>query len=138
MTEQTESMIRLICNGKIVGYIRRDAIGERFSKDGKKFDKIPVSSMEVSCASHVYEDLNLDIYIAVNYDSFNLSFKFGDKWVFEGDKVNLKYKDGLIISGTVGYEECFFTIDGAWLPLFPDIKSITVIGNIYENEESHD
>jgi len=81
-------------------------------------------------------DLMSNVTEFIRYDSFNLGFKFGDKWIFEGDKVEMIKNGGYTVNGVVEYEELIFTIGGWYLPKASEIHSITVTGNIYE--ASHD
>jgi hypothetical protein len=135
MTEHTESVIRLIYRGKIVGYeyrhkpihcgkcaVTNDFLIIEHSDDIEMFNMPHEQCQPVVKHPELY----------IPHDSFNLGFKFGDKWVFEGDKVKMIKNGGYVAYGVVEYEEPLFIIGGWYLPNFSEIQSITVTGNIYE------
>jgi len=118
MTEQTESVIRLLKEGKIVGYeYKQLSTTKTIQRWQEHSDRTRVSR-------------------PIEYDAFNLSFKFDDKWVFEGDKI--KMEAGCIYHGEISFNGLAFTVSDFIFPSLSRIKSITIIGNIYETEVSHE
>ena len=77
---QRELCLRLIKDGKIVGYeLHRD-------KNIYHFEQI--RNEELPC--HILEASRIQEYL-IDYDSFELGIKVGDEWWFEGDIFSSEY-----------------------------------------------
>jgi hypothetical protein len=130
----TELIIRLIHDKKIVGYMTI-WWGNILYVNVPRFIRTHETDMVISKPI---------------FDSFNIGFKFGDKWVFDGDiveisyifagrkvisKWNIIYKDAAFqLQSTGGLE----IINNPIADILDEVVEITVTGNIYETEASHD
>jgi hypothetical protein len=91
---QTELILRLLKDNKIVGYEYRSP----FSTSTKiiyihHFDKLPIDhSRGYSDHSRGYNTITGGGNV-IYYDSFELGIKVGDEWFFDGDLVD--YGDGV-------------------------------------------
>ena len=91
---QTELILRLLKDNKIVGYEYRNP----FSTSTKiiyihHFDKLPIDhSRGYSDHSRGYNTITGGGNV-IYYDSFELGIKVGDEWFFDGDLVD--YGDGV-------------------------------------------
>ena len=151
MTEQTESMTKLLreVDGKlvIVGYEYKHKPHHCGSCENDNNNNLIIEhsdNLEIFDMPHEHCQPildNKDLYIP--HDSFNLSFKFGDEWIFEGDKVELKISDldsEDTYKGEIVYEDFTFAFKGNEdiysnpIHEYMDADfhtSITVTGNIY-------
>jgi len=118
----TEMMLRLIKDGKIVGYINIDEDGIGQSEDS-------LTHFSGYC-SHI---------TAISYNSFEQGIKVGDEWWFEGDKIQFKtfeaeiknsWDERVLKHNGVGF---YFNMADYWNPYLPiDIWEMKRIGNIHE------
>lgn len=117
----TEQILRLIRDKKIVGYMTI-WWGNILYVSIPRFIRTHETDMVISKPV---------------FDSFNLGFQFGDKWIFEGDKVTIylgerRWKGKIVLETLTWW---LVTIDNYYCGIaevFDEIKSITVTGNIYE------
>jgi len=82
--EFTESMERLICDGKIVGYERKHLWSSVFDKNSLEIiieHSVRIAGLWTEVAPDQEED-NKD---CIRYTSANKGIKVGDEWFFTGD-----------------------------------------------------
>jgi len=96
---QTESMSRLIKDGKIVGYewklqydnaIKHCATYDEYCYPAVEYSGNIVSLYSTDCKSWVMVE-------KIKYDSFDMGIKVGDEWWFAGDWGQDKYGDEFIL-----------------------------------------
>lgn len=80
--KQTELMLRLLKDGKIVGYEKHNNGGIAHSKSCKK-DFLPIFAIPEH--PHGKNILCHTFPCFINHDSFEQGIKVGDEWWFEGD-----------------------------------------------------
>lgn len=113
---QTELMLRLIKNKKIVGYELHDCENECIwhSKN--------VDARE--WGEDIFHNGDFDEFY-IEHDSFELCIKDGDELWFEGDKLKWVDRDGNVHEGIIEYQD----IEG-WLVYE---KEITGLWGLYED-----
>lgn len=142
---QTEQMLRLIKDGKIVGRewkltvkSAKKVLGEDCSN--KNF---PDLSDNIIITIHIHDKISLWGFGAfhLSYDSFELGIKVGDEWWFKGDRVrrtrlsNIPDTDGELKHD--GYRWVIIPDLPGDMPYYifeaTDLKGWKRIGNIHEH-----
>ena len=130
---QTELMLRLIKDGKIVGYE-----WHQYNPVEKRMFVYRVVGRELSSNSLDWEGYP-HIHFILEYDSFELGIKVGDEWWFEGDIVRREWQRN--INGTLKYDGFRWLVEPD-IKEFPfyihdktDFKHWNRIGNIHEEEK---
>jgi len=84
---QTELMLRLIKDGKIVGYKHITPDWDKTLKMGE------IEYTKVNSITEFNAGFMLHRWDCISYDSFELGIKVGDEWWFEGDIVKTDEAD---------------------------------------------
>jgi hypothetical protein len=134
----TEDLKRLIKDSEIVGYEYKFYNPNTLTIETCRFkDFDPAIRVRYWTGQEEFESL-------FKHDSFNLSFKLGDRWILEGDRVNFDYEDSLSWSpnhtGFIKFEDWTFVImedKNTGCPI-EYAKNIAVTSNIYTTEASHE
>ncbi len=136
-----ELMLRLIREGKIVGY--------EWRKHGRIYhNRKPVESTEMRILQiREHSGFSGNFYFPnyIEHDSFDLGIKVGDDgdWFFSGDYIRAKYIDGHIYEGELRYDGLTWIVEfrdgkSKWLGDtqfdYASLQSIERIGTIHDEE----
>ena len=137
----TELMLRLVKDGKIVGYRHMTKCSQSCEKKiADDCDKNPLKSFNLDSVNEKPSNANNIGQKQTPFDSFDLGIKVGDEWWFEGDILG----DDISAEGTLWWdkERYFWTVGvvgefeeshGLWM-LMKKVK-LERIGTVYDKGE---